>query len=459
MAEVFTNLAKSTLAAPITAGALSLTVATGDGNDLFPAPTGGDFFRALLYKKATGDIEIINCTARSADVLTITRTAEEIGNITPAVAYAFDAGDIIELRPTAAFFNALAAGASSVNIQQGIFTYGVDTGVANAYVVAMNPTATALANGQEVRVLIANANTGASTLKVDGLPAVNIKTKDGNDPQANDLLAGRTYTLTYDGTNFVSDYRGIILFGGVSSTGLRRLHTPGINDVNVNEILDFNATASAVNHIEVFNDVAGFYPGISAKGESNRGLTFNDSNSNKELVIIPQASAVNYHELVNSATNNDLELRANGSDANINLALNGKGTGFIKTNEKRVYGFEYLNTPVELVNNTTTGSAVQMDLSAVYAAAHTAGAKVLICNCYGRATGISGNNSILYIRNSSTGLINQAYAKLLSYDAFRAESQADIHIKLDANGDFWWSHSVSPGSSGRCIIYLVAYGV
>ena len=58
MAEVFNNLAKSTLAFAITNVATELTVATTDGALLFPVLTGSDFFRAVLFNRTTANIEI-----------------------------------------------------------------------------------------------------------------------------------------------------------------------------------------------------------------------------------------------------------------------------------------------------------------------------------------------------------------------------------------------------------------
>lgn len=102
MAELFTNLATSTLASGITNVATTLTVQAGDGAK-YPAPTGGDIFRAVLFKKSTGDVEIVTCSARTGDVLTVARAQEGTTGI------AFLAGDLVELRPTAAFFNGISA--------------------------------------------------------------------------------------------------------------------------------------------------------------------------------------------------------------------------------------------------------------------------------------------------------------------------------------------------------------
>lgn len=67
--QKLTNLAKSTLASAITNAATSATVATGDGAKF---PASGDFYCAITYDVA-GSEEIVLCTARAGDVLTITR--------------------------------------------------------------------------------------------------------------------------------------------------------------------------------------------------------------------------------------------------------------------------------------------------------------------------------------------------------------------------------------------------
>jgi hypothetical protein len=142
-------------------------------------------------------------TARSADVFTIARAQENIGNVA-ASAFAFNAGDVVELRPTSEFLNSLSAGSSSLNVQSGGFTYAVDTGSADAYEVVMSPTVTGLTDGMIIRVKIdaANGNTGgAATLKVDAYTR-DIKTWDGSDPVSGLIVGNQIYQFLYNGANF-----------------------------------------------------------------------------------------------------------------------------------------------------------------------------------------------------------------------------------------------------------------
>jgi len=90
----FANSAFATLAAGITNSATSITLTTGQGAR-FPSLGAGDYFYATLID-ASNNLEIVKCTARSTDVLTVVRAQEG------TTARAFSTADRIELRVTAA---------------------------------------------------------------------------------------------------------------------------------------------------------------------------------------------------------------------------------------------------------------------------------------------------------------------------------------------------------------------
>lgn len=90
--------------------------------------------------------------------------------------------------------------ATQAGVQQESYTYAADTGSANAYAVTLSPVPTLVA-GSEVVFKAANANTGASTLAVNGGSAIAIK-KNSNTTAlgAGDISAGQIVTVKYDGT-------------------------------------------------------------------------------------------------------------------------------------------------------------------------------------------------------------------------------------------------------------------
>ena len=98
MTQVFKNNAYGSLAAELSAVATVATLATGNGAS-FPAPTGGDHFLATLILLDGNGVEtaweIVKCTARATDGLTIERAQEG------TTARIWPAGTRIELRTTA----------------------------------------------------------------------------------------------------------------------------------------------------------------------------------------------------------------------------------------------------------------------------------------------------------------------------------------------------------------------
>lgn len=78
--------------------------------------------------------------------------------------------------------------------------YAADTGSANTYAIALAPAITAHIAGLPIHFKAINANTGASTLAVNGLAAVAIKQVDGSDLPGGAIVAGQMITVMYTGT-------------------------------------------------------------------------------------------------------------------------------------------------------------------------------------------------------------------------------------------------------------------
>lgn len=86
------------------------------------------------------------------------------------------------------------------------FTYGVGGGAPNAYTVTLSPASPgvnqAYRTGTAYAFGAAAANTGASTLSVDGLAAKAITKYGTTALAANDIVNGQMCVVVYDGTRF-----------------------------------------------------------------------------------------------------------------------------------------------------------------------------------------------------------------------------------------------------------------
>lgn len=87
------TVVSSNLAADLSASALTLEVKAGDGNN-FPSPDATGSILLTLFSTSTSKFEIVECTARSGDNLTITRAAGD------TTALDFKSGDPVILRLT-----------------------------------------------------------------------------------------------------------------------------------------------------------------------------------------------------------------------------------------------------------------------------------------------------------------------------------------------------------------------
>lgn len=136
-----------------------------------------------------------------------------------------------------------------------LLTYAIDAGIADAYVITLSPALTAYTTGTIVRFKTTNINTGASTINVNSLGVVNIKSNNGNDPEAGEIPINKIVTLEHDGTNFVivnplvlTDCKGWINFNGGGVIAIR-------DSYNVSSIVDNGVGDYTVNWDVNFADV------------------------------------------------------------------------------------------------------------------------------------------------------------------------------------------------------------
>lgn len=103
-------------------------------------------------------------------------------------------------------FDAIAAGLDKLpteaELKLGTALYAADTGTANAITVSMPHTITSYTEGMGVSVKKLLANTGATTINIDGVGAKQVLTYNGSALSAGDIPAGAIAHLRYDGSSF-----------------------------------------------------------------------------------------------------------------------------------------------------------------------------------------------------------------------------------------------------------------
>lgn len=220
MLVMLNNNAVSKLASSITTGGTAMSVTSGEGSR-FPSPTAGGWF-PLTIIKSSGALEIVRCTARSGDVLTVTRAQEG------TAAQSFSAGDRVELRLTAAAFAepitaqdaAIAAVQDQVTasvsfrnklinpkgaINQRAYVSGMATVAANQYTLDRWRVVT---SGQSLS-FAASGNSYLITAPAGGVEQV----IEGTN------IEGGIYTLSWSGTA-TATVNGVAIANGGQTTSL-----------------------------------------------------------------------------------------------------------------------------------------------------------------------------------------------------------------------------------------------
>lgn len=125
------------------------------------------------------------------------------------------------------------------------------TGSANAYVLTSTLALTAYVTGQQFWIRANFTNSGACTINVDGLGAKNLTKLGATALVANEIVSGRVYHVSYDGSQFIVS-----------------------NLLSLN-LLTLSAMAPGSDQLVFFDQSAGTFAGITALpfGWSHSGTT------------------------------------------------------------------------------------------------------------------------------------------------------------------------------------------
>lgn len=181
---IFKNNASTILASNITSSQTTLPLNTGTGA-LFGTPIAGDYFMVTVISASnTAVFEVMQCTGRSGDTLTVVRAQEG------TTGQAFNASDVVAQ---------LWTGRDVIDNRQ-LRNMPTASGTANAQVVANSTPISAWIKGIVQRWVPATSNSGPATVAVDGNTATALRAF-GQPLIGSELQVGVPIEGDYDGTN------------------------------------------------------------------------------------------------------------------------------------------------------------------------------------------------------------------------------------------------------------------
>jgi hypothetical protein len=199
----WSNNASGALASSISSSATTIVLAAGQGAE-FPTPGGGNYFYATLTD-SSNNLEIVKVTARTADNLTVLRGQDN------TVARSYSAGDLLELRPTAAALVEMQAYTPSGNIAATTIVGAIAELDSEKAGLSLNNTfsGTNTFSSPVVGSLTGNADTATSATKIANLTGWNI------------TPSGTTLFFNYNGTNVatLSSAGDLTVIGNVTAYG------------------------------------------------------------------------------------------------------------------------------------------------------------------------------------------------------------------------------------------------
>ena len=136
-----------------------------------------------------------------------------------------------------------------------------------------------------------------------------------------------TGTIWLDTTNSGSNSLEIKFFDGTDDITFATVNTSA-NTINFTDsTVAFDIVNDSSPQLGADLDTNSF----NIKIDDAHGLF--DENNNEQLILQTTASAVNFAELTNAATGNDVGLAVDGGDTNVGLSLSTKGSGKFKFND------------------------------------------------------------------------------------------------------------------------------
>ena len=339
-----------------------------------------------LVSSVNGQTGVVVLTASSVGALAIANNLSDLANTTTA-------------RTNLGLGSIATQNANNVAITGGSITGITDLAVADGGTGAS--TLTGYVKGSGTTPLTASATipssdvTGLGTMSTQNANAVAITggTIDNTVIGGTTPVAGTFTTLTGNSTSqFGRSSANYVQIVGAATTVAPNISAQG-GDTNIplrlsskndatiygvtNGVISFDtyAPSGSVNYLRLRGNASGTGAAVESFGSDSNvdiilstkgtGALRTYTNSNQQLAVTNTASAVNYVQATGAATGGVPTISAQGSDSNVSLFLNAKGTGnvFLQVGGANVFQAAGSSTSANRIltqaNNAGTAPAIQ----------------------------------------------------------------------------------------------------